>query len=67
MTIQELKKNNRVLLKLDDNAYTKKYVKKNFGHKKFVLLIDDGPHTLSLRKNKKRYDNIVFTIDKIVR
>ena len=46
MTIQELKKNNRVLLKLDENAYTKKYVKKNFGHKKFDLLIDDEPHTL---------------------
>jgi O-antigen biosynthesis protein len=114
--MQELKTNNRVLLKLDTNAYTKEYVQKNFGNKKFDFLLDDGPHSLEsqekfielyspllsengiliiedvqditwlenlknktpkhlkqyiktydLRKNKERYDDIVFTIDKVVR
>ena len=44
--IPELKTNSRVLLKLDGNAYTKDYVERNFGNKKFDFLIDDGPHTL---------------------
>ncbi len=107
---------NRVVLKLDEDAYTEQYVKTNFENKKFDFLLDDGPHTLDsqikfielyspllsengiliiedvadikwlkrlkdktpehlkkyiktydLRKNKRRYDDIVFTIDKVVR
>ena len=114
--IHKLKTYNRVLLNLNENAYTKEYVQKNFENKKFDFLIDDGPHSLEsqekfielyspllsengiliiedvqsinwleklknktpehlkqyiktydLRKNKGRYDDIVFTIDKVVR
>lgn len=111
---QSLKTNNRIILNLNENAYTKEYVKKNFKSKKFDFLIDDGPHTYSsqekfielyspllsdngiliiedvqdinwleklknvtpkhlkpyiktydLRNNKGRYDDIIFTIDKL--
>ena len=116
VNIKELKINNRVILNLDENAYTKEYVQKKFKNKRFDLLLDDGPHSLSsqeqfielyspllsdngiliiedvqditwleklkdktpqhlkqyiktynLIKNKNRYDDIVFTIDKIIR
>jgi len=112
--MESLKNNDKVVLKLNENAYNKAYVEKNFSDKKFDFLIDDGPHTLEsqinfielylpllsengilviedvqdynwldilisktpecfkkyiktydLRKNKGRYDDIVFTIDKI--
>ena len=114
--INELKTNKKIFLNLDENAYRKEYVEKNFKNKKFDFLLDDGPHTLDsqekfielysvllsengiliiedvakinwlenlknktpehlkqyiktydLRKNKGRYDDIVFTIDKISR
>ena len=111
-----MKTNNRIFLNLNENAYTKEYVQRNFENKKFDFLLDDGPHSLSsqenfielyspllsengiliiediqdinwleklknktpqdlkeyiktydLRKNKGRYDDIVFTIEKVVR
>lgn len=116
--IHELKTNNRVLLNLNENAYTEHYVKTNFKDKniKFDFILDDGPHTLTsqekfielyspllsengiliiedvqdinwleklknktpqhlkqyiktydLRNNRGRYDDIVFTIDKVLR
>ncbi len=117
-TIISLKKNDRVVLNLHENAYKEHYVKTNFKDKniKFDFIIDDGAHTLQtqkdfitlyspllkdngiliiedvqdiawldelkkitpenlkpyiktfdVRKNKGRYDDIVFTIDKVVR
>jgi len=110
------KTNNRVVLILNENAYTKNFVKTKFENKKFDFLLDDGPHSLEsqekfvelyslllsengilivedvqdinwleklknktpehlkqyiktydLRKNKGRYDDIIFTIDKVIR
>lgn len=112
----ELETNSRVFLNLNEDAYTKDYVEKNFNNKVFDFLIDDGSHlldsqkkfielyspllsergiliiedvqdikfleilrdatpehlksyikTYDLRKNKGRWDDIVFTIDKVSR
>ena len=114
--LHELVTINRIFLYLNEDAYTKEYVQRNFENKKFDFLLDDGPHSLSsqekfielyspllsengiliiedvkdiswleklknktpqhlkqyiktydLRKNKGRSDDIVFTIDKVVR
>lgn len=114
--LEELRNNDKVVLHLNDDAYTEEYVKERFEGKKFDFLLDDGPHTLEsqekfielyssllsdsgiliiedvqditwlenletktpehlkqyiktydLRDNKKRYDDIVFTIDRIPR
>lgn len=114
--IHKLKNKKRIVLKLNENAYTEEYIQKNFENIKFDFLLDDGPYTLEsqkkfielyspllsdngiliiediqnikwleilknktpenlkqyiktyyLRKNKKRNDDIIFTIDKIVR
>ena len=116
MRVKELKNNKRVILNLNETAYTQKYINTNFKDIKFDFLLDDGPHTLKsqeqflelyspllsetgiliiedvqdmswipklknktpehlrpfiktydLRKNKARYDDIVFTIDRVVR
>ena len=113
--IKEIKNNDRIILSLNKDAYTKSFVD-TIKDKKFDFLLDDGPHTLDsmikfiqfysplmsengiliiedvkslkwidilkrntpenlkkfiktydLRKNKGRYDDIVFTIDKIIR
>jgi predicted O-methyltransferase YrrM len=113
--IQEIKKNDRIKLNLNNNAYNKEFIQKYFIDKKikFDFLLDDGPHTLEsmkqfihlylplledngiliiedipdinwiaeikkvtpdnfkqyievfdLRKNKNRYDDLLFVINK---
>jgi hypothetical protein len=111
-----LKKNNRIFLYLNEDAYTQTFVQIKFKNTKFDFLLDDGPHTLQsqerfielyspllsengiliiediqdiiwleklknktpenlkkyiktydLRSNKGRYDDVVFTIDRIIR
>jgi hypothetical protein len=44
--LDELKVNPRTVLYTSTNAYDPIFVEKEFGNKKFDILIDDGPHTL---------------------
>jgi hypothetical protein len=44
--VDDLKTNSRAVLYTSTNAYDPNFVAKEFGNKKFDILIDDGPHSL---------------------
>ena len=45
--VPEILSKKRIKLNLNQNAYNKNFVKKNFNNIKFDFLIDDGPHILA--------------------